>query len=60
MQKTQQRGSELQRGWPSKKGEMAKSGEVFSLDFLFIEQPVAAERGPQISRDSADVTARAR
>jgi len=43
MKKTQAEGSELKRGWPSKKMMMARSGGVFSLDFLFIEPTHAAE-----------------
>jgi hypothetical protein len=43
MNKTQPRSSELQGGWPSKKMMAARSGEVFSLDFLFIEQEHPAE-----------------
>jgi len=50
MQQTQSQGSKPHRGWPPKKWKTAKSGELFSLDFLFIEQGVAAEatkRGSQ-------------
>jgi len=60
MQMTQPKGSKRQRGWPSKKWETAKSGVVFSLDFLFIEQPVAAERAPRSSHASFDGRSRAR
>src|SRR5687768_788141 len=45
MNETQPRGSKQGRGWPPKKQKAGKSGEVFSLDFLFIEQAHAAEFG---------------
>jgi hypothetical protein len=44
MKKTQPEDSEPRRGWPSKKVMAGRLGEVFSLDFLFIEQTHAAER----------------
>jgi len=44
MKKTQAEGSELKRGWPSKEVMAGRSGGVFSLDFLFIEQTHATER----------------
>ena len=47
MKKTQPEGSEPKRGWPSKKMMAGRSGEVFSLDFLFIEQTYAAEAAKQ-------------
>lgn len=49
MNKTQSEGSEQHGGWPSKKVEMARSGKVFSLDFLFIEQARATEAAKQVS-----------
>ena len=52
MKKTQPKGSELRRGWPSKKEMAGRSGEVFSLDFLFIEQAHAVERGERVSHVS--------
>ena len=52
MKKTQAEGSELKRGWPSKKMMMARSGGVFSLDFLFIEQTHAAEAAKRVSHQS--------
>jgi hypothetical protein len=42
MLKTEPQGSERSRGWPSKKVMTGGSRGVFSLDFLFIEQAVAA------------------
>ena len=51
MQKTQPRGSELQGGCASKKVMTDRSEKVFSLDFLFIEQPYATEAAKQVSRD---------
>jgi hypothetical protein len=48
MKKTQSEGSEPKRGWPSNKMMMAWLGGVFSLDFLFIEQPHAAERAKRV------------
>ena len=47
MKKTQPEGSELKRGWPSKKVIAGRSGKVFSLDFLFIEQMRATEAANQ-------------
>jgi hypothetical protein len=47
MKKTQPEDSEPKRGWPSKKVMAGRSGEVFSLDFLFIEQAHAAEAANQ-------------
>jgi hypothetical protein len=49
MEKTQREGFKQGRGWPSKKGKTARSGEVFSLDFLFIEQAHAAEAAKRVS-----------
>ena len=49
MKKTQPEGSEPKRGWPSKKVMAGRSGDVFSLDFLFIEQAHAAEAAKQVS-----------
>ena len=49
MKKTQPEGSELKRGWPSKKVMTGRSREVFSLDFLFIEQTHSAERAKLVS-----------
>jgi hypothetical protein len=49
MKKTQPEESELKRGWPSKEEMGGRSGGVFSLDFLFIEQTHAMERGERIS-----------
>jgi hypothetical protein len=60
MQRTQEQGSKQGRGWPSKKDEMARSGKVFSLDFLFIEQGHAVERGERVSYRSFSVLRRAR
>ena len=51
MKKTQPEGSELKRGWPSKKVMAGRSGKVFSLDFLFIELEHAEEAE---KRDSSD------
>ena len=48
MKKTQPEGSELKRGWPSKKVKAGRSGKVFSLDFLFIEQTHAARPRSEI------------
>ena len=55
MKKIQPEGSEPKRGWPSKKDETARSGKVFSLDFLFIEQAHAAEAAKQVSYRSLSV-----
>jgi hypothetical protein len=52
MQKTQLEDSEPKRGWPSKKVMAGRSGKVFSLDFLFIEQPYATERAKRDSYDT--------
>ena len=49
MKKTQPEGSELKRGWPSKKVKAGRSGKVFSLDFLFIEQLRSVERMNRVS-----------
>ena len=47
MQKMKPRGSEPKRGWPSKQAMADRSGEVFSLDFLFIEHGVRPQ--PQLA-----------
>src|SRR6185436_8847996 len=60
MKKTQQEGSEQQGGWPSKKVMADRSGVVFSLDFLFIEQMHQPERGKRVSYRSLNTTCRAR
>jgi hypothetical protein len=52
MKKTQPEGSELKRGWPSKKEMAGRSGKVFSLDFLFIEQSRATEAANNCSNES--------
>jgi hypothetical protein len=52
MKKTQPEDSEQQGGWPSKKVMAGRSGKVFSLDFLFIEQAHPAERGMHTSNGS--------
>ena len=49
MQKTQLEDSEPKRGWPSKKVMAGRSGKVFSLDFLFIEQRHESECDKLIS-----------
>jgi len=49
MKKIQPRDSKQRRGWPPKKMMAGWSGKVFSLDFLFIEQPHATERAKRIS-----------
>jgi len=49
MKKTQPEGSEPKRGWPSKKVMAGRSGEVFSLDFLFIEQTHAVETAKMVA-----------
>jgi hypothetical protein len=49
MKETQPKGSELKGGWPSKMTMAGRSGEVFSLDFLFIEQAHAAEAAIRVS-----------
>jgi hypothetical protein len=52
MKKTQPEGSEPKRGWPSKEVMAGRSGEVFSLDFPFIEQVRATEAAKRIAYQS--------
>jgi len=60
MKKTQPEGSELKRGWPSKKMMAGRSGVVFSLDFLFIEQLRATERRERVSYHFISIVCAAR
>jgi hypothetical protein len=59
MKKTQPEGSKPKRGWPSKKVMAGRLGVVFSLDFLFIEQTHAVERGERVSYRSLSALRRA-
>jgi hypothetical protein len=49
MNKSQPEVSKPKRGWPSKKVMAGRSGKVFSLDFLFIEQARATEAAKRVS-----------
>jgi hypothetical protein len=56
MEKAQPEDSEPRRGLPSKEVIAGRSGGVFSLDFLFIEQAHAAEAAKRVLYVSLSVT----